>query len=79
MKTVIGYGSKLQGTNAVHGAPLGDEDGRMLNHNMDGIMSHLRYQLKFIIILMKQLKNVDKLLIRCGMNYLQVTQKLIQN
>lgn len=27
IKTVIGYGSKLQGTNAVHGAPLGDEDG----------------------------------------------------
>ena len=27
VKTVIGYGSKLQGTNAVHGAPLGDEDG----------------------------------------------------
>lgn len=26
IKTVIGYGSKLQGTNAVHGAPLGDED-----------------------------------------------------
>ncbi len=26
VKTVIGYGSKLQGTNAVHGAPLGDED-----------------------------------------------------
>ena len=27
IKTVIGYGSKLQGTNAVHGAPLGEEDG----------------------------------------------------
>ncbi|HAX73427.1 MAG TPA: transketolase [Firmicutes bacterium] len=27
VKTVIGYGSKLQGTNAVHGAPLGEEDG----------------------------------------------------
>ena len=26
VKTVIGYGSKLQGTNAVHGAPLGAED-----------------------------------------------------
>ena len=26
IKTVIGYGSKLQGTNAVHGAPLGEED-----------------------------------------------------
>ncbi|MGL4372749.1 MAG: transketolase, partial [Turicibacter sp.] len=26
VKTVIGYGSKLQGTNAVHGAPLGEED-----------------------------------------------------
>ncbi len=24
---MIGYGSKLQGTNAVHGAPLGEEDG----------------------------------------------------
>lgn len=25
--TIIGYGSKLQGTNKVHGAPLGEEDG----------------------------------------------------
>ena len=25
--TIIGYGSKLQGTNKVHGSPLGEEDG----------------------------------------------------
>ncbi|MGF0145290.1 transketolase, partial [Sharpea azabuensis] len=28
MKTTIGYGSKNQGTNKVHGAPLGEEDGK---------------------------------------------------
>lgn len=28
VNTVIGYGSKNQGTNAVHGAPLGQEDGK---------------------------------------------------
>ncbi|SDL93656.1 transketolase [Kandleria vitulina] len=28
MKTVIGRGSKNEGTNAVHGAPLGSEDGK---------------------------------------------------
>ena len=28
VNTVIGYGSKKQGTNAVHGAPLGVEDGK---------------------------------------------------
>ena len=28
MKTVIGYGSCNQGTNKVHGAPLGEEDGK---------------------------------------------------
>lgn len=27
VKTIIGYGSKNQGTNKVHGAPLGEEDG----------------------------------------------------
>lgn len=27
IKTVIGHGSKKQGSNATHGAPLGDEDG----------------------------------------------------
>lgn len=28
MDTIIGYGSKNQGTNKVHGAPLGEEDGK---------------------------------------------------
>lgn len=28
VNTVIGFGSKKQGTNAVHGAPLGNEDGK---------------------------------------------------
>ena len=28
MKTIIGYGSIKQGTNKVHGAPLGEEDGK---------------------------------------------------
>ena len=28
VNTIIGYGSKNQGTNAVHGAPLGEEDGK---------------------------------------------------
>lgn len=28
VNTVIGYGSKNQGTNAVHGSPLGEEDGK---------------------------------------------------
>lgn len=28
MKTIIGYGSIKQGTNKVHGSPLGDEDGK---------------------------------------------------
>jgi transketolase len=28
LHTIIGYGSALQGTNKVHGSPLGEEDGR---------------------------------------------------
>lgn len=33
MKTIIGYGSAKQGTNAVHGAPLGEEDGKRAKHS----------------------------------------------
>mgnify|MGYP000990558909 CR=1 FL=1 len=37
MKTIIGYGSSNQGTNKVHGNPLGDKDGKQtkLNYHFD--------------------------------------------
>jgi len=35
IKTVIGHGSKKQGTSAAHGAPLGDEDGNFAKTSYD--------------------------------------------
>jgi len=35
IKTIIGHGSKKQGSNATHGAPLGDEDGDFAKASYD--------------------------------------------
>ena len=44
VKTVIGYGSpNKQGTNAVHGAPLGAEKLKLLVKPWAGTMLHLRF------------------------------------
>ena len=49
--TVIGFGSANQGTNKVHGAPLGKEDGKTLNYLMVLIMMNSMYLKKYMKIL----------------------------
>ena len=67
---------KLQGTNAVHGAPLGEEDSALCkSSNMDGIMSLSPYQQKFILILKNTIKARGEEANKSnGMNYSHVIQ-----
>ena len=47
-KTIIGYGSpNKSGKSSSHGAPLGEDEIKLVRKNLNGLILHLKYQMKF--------------------------------
>ena len=69
VKTVIGYGSpNKQGTNAVHGAPLGADETAATRQALGWDYDHLKSQNKFMLISKNMLQTVVHQLMKLGQN-----------
>ena len=44
VKTIIGYGAQIKGTNKIHGTPLGPDGIAATKQNTDGNMARLKFQ-----------------------------------